>query len=162
MDKMKKMLKKRGLRRIGGKRGFTLIELLIVMSIIAVLVAIVVMSLVGFLGAGEGTVCEADGRSLQSAVMAFFVHEGATATSWPTTTGVAGEDILWSHADDDGDVFVDEYILTIPQSSDDATENGQPGGVGTGGWDCVWGIDANGIITVAEGINEAIDCPCAD
>ena len=45
---MKKMLKKRALRRIGGRRGFTLVEPLIVMTIIAVLVGIVVMRLVGF------------------------------------------------------------------------------------------------------------------
>jgi len=48
MDRMKKMLKKRALRRIGGRRGFTLVEPLIVMTIIAVLVGIVVMRLVGF------------------------------------------------------------------------------------------------------------------
>ena len=122
MDKMKKMLKKRGLRRVGGKRGFTLVELLIVMTIIAILVGIVVMSLVGFLGAGQETVCQADERSLQTAVIAFWVLNGGSATDWPTTDGTIENAILYTKGldtDGDGEIqddekFVPGFILERP------------------------------------------------
>ncbi|TET18479.1 MAG: type II secretion system protein [Dehalococcoidia bacterium] len=94
MYKMKEMLKKRGWRRIGGKRGFTLIELLIVMSIIAILVAIVVMSLTGFIGGGQKAAARADQRSLQTAVLAYYATEGV----WPCETQPTDgnpQDIAW-------------------------------------------------------------------
>ncbi|MFQ5924813.1 MAG: type II secretion system protein [Dehalococcoidia bacterium] len=125
MDKMKKMLKKRGLRRMDGQRGFTLMELLIVMSIIAVLVGIVVMSLSGFIGAGQATVCDADERTLQSAVMAFWITNGGGTTDWPTVAGgsaglaVGGSAIVYTAQDDDGNDFVPDYILEEPGSSID-------------------------------------------
>jgi len=142
MDKMKKMLKKRGLRRVGGKRGFTLVELLIVMTIIAVLVGIVVMSLIGFLGAGEETVCQADQRSLQTAVIAFWVLNGGAATDWPTACGDDGGEIACAidytkGLDSDGDGTIDEdekfvpgYVLETPR-----TEAG-----------AVWWIGADAIV----------------
>ena len=138
MDKMKKMLKKRGLRRVGGKRGFTLVELLIVMTIIAVLVGIVVMSLIGFLGAGEETVCQADQRSLQTAVIAFWVLNGGASDDWPTPLGFRGELIDWDAEDKDGNFFVDEYVLEKPASDAGA----------------LWGIDADGIV-----VSTGEDCP---
>jgi len=119
---MKKMLKKRGLRRVGGKRGFTLVELLIVMTIIAVLVGIVVMSLVGFLGAGQETVCQADERTLQSAVMAFWIANDGGAAGWPTAAGtlaVGGSAIDYTKADGDLNTFVPDYIMEEPGSSID-------------------------------------------
>jgi len=138
MDKMKKMLKKRGLRRVGGKRGFTLVELLIVMTIIAILVGIVVMSLAGFIGAGRETVCDADQRSLQTAVVAFWIFAGAGDTDWPTngggTPGEIPNDINWEATDADGNVFEDDYVQDKPASDDPAN----------------WGIDADGIV-VANG-----------
>ena len=123
MDKMKKMLKKRGLRRIGGKRGFTLVELLIVMTIIAVLVGIVVMSLAGFIGAGQEAVCDADERTLQSAVMAFWIANDGVAAGWPTAAGTlaaaGGSAIDYTATDSDANDFVPDYIVEIPGSSVD-------------------------------------------
>jgi|GEM_PF-1510263 len=156
MDKMKKMLKKRGLRRVGGKRGFTLVELLIVMTIIAVLVGIVVMSLIGFLGAGEETVCQADQRSLQTAVIAFWVLNGGSATDWPTEAGTIpaategaaidytkGLDSDGDGTIDDDEKFVPGYVLEKPRT--------EPGA----GW---WiGDDAIVVSTGAECLAQAAE-----
>ena len=135
MDKMKKMLKKRGLRRIGGKRGFTLVELLIVMTIIAILVAIVVMSLTGFIGAGKETVCDADKRSLQSAVTAFWIFNGADSDDWPTADGSKGEvgRIFYTSVDDAGNIFKPDYVIEVPQSDGEA----------------LWTINADGLVYAA-------------
>jgi len=135
MDKMKKMLKKKALRRVGGKRGFTLVELLIVMTIIAILVGIVVLSLSGFLGVAQETVCEADQRSLQSAVVAFWVFNGAASTDWPTTAGTILGRIDYTVVDDDGNVFQPDYILEVPDTDTAA----------------LWTINANGVVEEGAG-----------
>ncbi len=125
-----KRLKQRGFRRMGVKRGFTLIELLIVMSIIAVLVAVVALSLTGFLGAGESQVCQADKRSLQGAVLAYYAgNEG----SWPSTLGTAPGDIDWN-------LLAPGYALETPKSDTN----------------CDWQFDANGIVDN----NDTVNCPC--
>lgn len=94
------------------KEGFTLTELIIVISIIAVLLAIVVMSLTGFLGSAEETACEADQYSLQSAVAAFRVKAG----EWPTEGGTLDKAIDWDADDGTGNTFVPDYVSEIPRS----------------------------------------------
>lgn len=145
MDKMKKMLKKKALRRVGGKRGFTLVELLIVMTIIAILVAIVAMSLTGFLGGAKVTACEADWRSLQTAVVAFY----AVAGEWPTThvDGDPGYVIDYTAADPDGRTFEPDYVIRVPDTQAD----------------CGWEVDEDTIglvvISAAADIAGTCDCP---
>ena len=125
-----KRLKERGFRRVGGKRGFTLIELLIVMSIIAVLVAVVALSLTGFLGAGEEQVCQADKRALQGAVLAYYADNDG---SWPSSDGNAPGDIDWTK-------LTPGYVIEKPASDDD----------------CDWQFDADGLVDN----NDADNCPC--
>ena len=55
----------------GKQRGLTLMELVIVLAVIAVLVAIVVPSVTGYLGRGKERAYEADKRILQEAVDAW-------------------------------------------------------------------------------------------
>lgn len=151
MDKMKKMLKKRGLRRIGGKRGFTLVELLIVMTIIAILVAIVAMSLTGFLTGATETACEADWRSLQTAVVAFY----AVAEAWPTAGGATGVAIDYTAQYDSNDSgaidpadrrFRPDFVIDVP-----ATQ-----------LDCGWQVDdaTVGLVVQAAATVGAGTCGC--
>ena len=116
------------------KEGFTLTELIIVLSIIAVLLAIAVMSLTGFIGRGETTVCEADQYLLQSAVAAFRVKAG----EWPTEDGMLDQPIDWEAEDDIGNTFVPDYVLEKPRSD--------------GSYQ--WKIDGSGNVVPNEG-----DCP---
>jgi len=113
------------------KEGFTLTELLIVMSIIAVLLAIVVMALTGFIGRGTETVCQADQYSLNRAVIAFHVKAG----EWPTEDGTPGQPIDWEAEDDTGDTFVPDYVLEKPRSDGDYH----------------WKIDGSGTVVTDEG-----------
>lgn len=58
------------------KKGFTLIELLIVMSVIAILVAIIVPSFRGMQLEGYLTKAERELNTLQAAVESFYRHNG--------------------------------------------------------------------------------------
>lgn len=112
-------MKKRVFKRLGGKRrGFTLIELLIVLSILAVLAAVVVLALTGFIGRGESAACEADENAIQTSVYSYYYEN---AGSWPTTGGGAGADI-------DFTLLVPDYLNETPGSD-------------TG---CTWGLDDGG------------------
>lgn len=161
MDKMKKMLKKKALRRVGGKRGFTLVELLIVMTIIAILVAIVAMSLTGFLGGAKVTACEADWRSLQTAVVAFY----AIAGDWPTDQDGVNEgepgyviDYDALAVDDDGDTVYDpddgdlrfepDFVIDEPDTQAATV--------------CQWQVDEDsvGLVVISLAAATADTCPC--
>jgi len=127
-----KRLKQRGFRRVGGKRGFTLIELLIVMSIIAVLVAVVALSLTGFLGAGKEQVCQADQRSLQSAVLAYYT---GTNGNWPSTT----QPTTGTPQAINFTLLTPTYVLEKPGSDTN----------------CGWYVKVDGIVC-----NHNANCPC--
>jgi prepilin-type N-terminal cleavage/methylation domain-containing protein len=117
-------------------RGFTLIELLITLTIIAILVSIVVISLTTFIGKGEKEACGADQHLLQVAVAAFY----SQGLEWPTGEDqVLPADIVWDDTDDYGDALVPEYLFEVPAT--DAK--------------CDWQIDAHGRV-VANGD----ECPC--
>ena len=126
-------MKKRFLKRLGGKRrGFTLIELLIVLSILAVLAAVVVLALTGFIGRGETAACDADEQAIQTAVYAFYYENSG---DWPTADDAGGKAIQWSD-------LVPTYLNETPDS--DAT--------------AVWGIEAGGQVCCNNAV--AADCPC--
>ena len=107
-------IKKVAGRRMGGKkRGFTLIELLIVIAILAVLSAVVALSLTGFIGRGETQACEADESAIQTAVYSFYYESDG---DWPTSdTNVPG-DIVWTASDGSGGTFNVNYLSETPSS----------------------------------------------
>lgn len=59
-------------KRGGTSGGFSLIELLVVVVIIGLLATIVVFSVRGLNGSGQATACDADARSLGTAIEAYF------------------------------------------------------------------------------------------
>ena len=123
-------MKKRFLKRLGGKRrGFTLIELLIVLSILAVLAAVVVLALTGFIGRGESAACESDEAALQTAVYAFYYENDG---DWPTSDDAGGKAIQYTD-------LVPTYLNETPDSDADAT----------------WGIETSGQVC-----SDAATPPC--
>ena len=109
---MKKLAKKYGLKRVGGKqKGFTLIELLIVLTILAILVAVVTLALTSFIGKGESEACEADKDSLQIASLAYY-HENS---SWPSLYTDMIPQYIDKTPDSDGDC--DWGISTVAASN---------------------------------------------
>jgi prepilin-type N-terminal cleavage/methylation domain-containing protein len=147
-------VKKRFLKRLGGKRrGFTLIELLIVLSILAVLAAVVVLALTGFIGRGKTEACKTDERSLQTAVYAWYYEN--PANEWPTADGDAGPidwDITYTDLGPDGEIgggddttyaFVPDYVGEIPGT--DAT--------------CTWSVNDKGNVCRAIA---ATGCKCSE
>jgi prepilin-type N-terminal cleavage/methylation domain-containing protein len=127
-------VKKRFLRRLGGKRrGFTLIELLIVLSILAVLAAVVVLALTGFIGRGETAACEADEDAIQTAAVAYYYENDG---DWPTAGGGDAADI-------DFGLLAPTYLTEAPGT--DA--------------ECIWGLDTGGVVCTQE---VAVgDCGCS-
>lgn len=98
---MKKLMKKYGLRKIGGKqKGFTLIELLIVLTILAILVAVVTLALTSFIGKGETEACEADADALQIAALAYYHDNSST---WPVGWQMIDGGYIDKAPDSDGD-----------------------------------------------------------
>jgi len=136
-------VKKRFFKRLGGKRrGFTLIELLIVLSILAVLAAVVVLALTGFIGRGKAEACKTDERSLQTAVYAWYYEN--PLNEWPTTDGTVPGDINWdaTYTDAGGTdfTFVPDYVGEAPGTDTP----------------CVWGLDAKG--NVCAGTPDTCKC----
>ncbi len=79
------------LRLLRRDRGFTLIEIMIVLAVLAVMAAIVVPNVAGFLGRGKERAFEADRRLLQSAVDAWRTDISQRGGNpWPTVGGVKG------------------------------------------------------------------------
>lgn len=77
-------MKRRGLKRRGGKRGFTLIELLIVMVILAILAGIVIISVGGVIGRGQATAYEGAKEQVELGVSDYVAR---TFGSYPTLNG---------------------------------------------------------------------------
>jgi len=123
------------LKPIVGKDGFTLVELLIVLSILAVLAGVVVLSLSMYVSRGHEEACNVDQRSLQSAVIDYlYANDG----SWPTEDGSKPGDIFYG--DPVTGPLVGDYINEVPDSD----------------INCDWQIDGQGIVVT----NTPDDCPC--
>jgi len=67
-----------------GEKGFTLVELLIILTILAMLAAIVTPALNGTFTRGSEVALKTDTRTIQSAVQAFYtdVHRGPSNNAW--------------------------------------------------------------------------------
>jgi prepilin-type N-terminal cleavage/methylation domain-containing protein len=131
-------LRKRVFSRIGGKRGFTLIELLIVLTILAVLAAVVVLALTGFIGRGKSQACEAEQQSLQTSVYTYYYENDG---DWPTADGNPGA-ISYT-------LLIGGYIDATPQYDDGGAD------------DCDWVVDEDVEGQVCVPPAAVGTCPCA-
>jgi prepilin-type N-terminal cleavage/methylation domain-containing protein len=74
-----------------GEKGFTLVEIIIVLAVIAVLAAVVIPNVTGFLGRGKERGWGADRDILQAAVDSYRTDIGKRAGNpWPTLGGLIG------------------------------------------------------------------------
>ena len=117
------------------KNGFTIVELIIVLSILAVLAGVVVLSLSMYIGKGHTEACNADQRLLQSAVIGYLYENDG---SWPTEDGSKPGDLFYG--DPVTSPLVADYINEVPESD----------------VNCDWQIDGQGMVVT----NTPDDCPC--
>jgi prepilin-type N-terminal cleavage/methylation domain-containing protein len=72
--------------------GFTLIELLIVIIILGILATVVVFAVAGIRDSGDKSACEAELRSVETAIEAYYAENGVYTTTRrrsTTSTSVA-------------------------------------------------------------------------
>ncbi len=132
-------LNKRALELSGKGKGFTLIEIIIVLAVIAVLAAIVVPSISGYLSRGEEASLEADQKSIQLAVNDYYVNE----YEYPTATGSGGDPGPDTYIN--FTVLVDaKYLIEVPGS----VGHQNPGGSADGKY--TWYVDGQGKVCYVE------------
>ena len=110
-----------------GQKGFTLIEILIVLALMAVLAAIVIPNVQGFLGRGKDDSYKVDKKTLQAAVDGYYTKNSAyptTAGATGTPTGAGNNSYIVAST-----LITDKYLNDTPASS-----NTYNGGTGTYGW----------------------------
>ena len=69
-------------------KGFTLVELLIVIVILGILATVTVFAVRGITDSGQESACNADEKTLQVAVEAYFAQNGGTALPEEVQAGV--------------------------------------------------------------------------
>jgi prepilin-type N-terminal cleavage/methylation domain-containing protein len=116
-----------------GERGFTLIELLMVISILAVLGAVVAPNLGGLLGFGKQQAFNADAVTIQTAVDAYYLTRNPSVYPTDANNGIGPGAINFTYL-----VTSSALLKTVPQSALPAQ-----GGLGN----YLWGINSVGAIT---------------
>ena len=110
-----------------GQKGFTLIEILIVLALMAVLAAIVIPNVQGFLGRGKDDSYKVDKKTLQAALDGYYTKNsaypsvGTNKSGLPTPSNNSYVDM--------STLITDKYLNDTPSSS-----NTYNGGTGTYGW----------------------------
>lgn len=120
-----------------GQKGFTLIEILIVLALMAVLAAIVIPNVQGFLGRGKQDAYNSDRKTLQVAADAYYTA-AANRTTFPTKNGASGTPSGSANTYIDTDLLVNgKYINEAPASASTYNLSSATGSYG-------WYVDTNG------------------
>jgi len=147
------------LKRLHEQHGFTLVELLLVISIMAILLSIVTISLLGFLGRGKEEAYTIDRRNIQNAVDAYYAESINTLGrwAWPTRPGSDGTCTVTNTSGlplgtcaDASDAYInftqlvaDNYLQSVPESASSYNTGG-----GNGSY--IWFIDHHGTVSTSQ------------
>jgi prepilin-type N-terminal cleavage/methylation domain-containing protein len=107
------------LERLNEKRndeGFTLIELLIVIIILAILAAIVVFAVGTTTTNAKASSCNADAKSVETAVEAYKAQQGAYPPSMAALT-TAGPNGPWLREAPSATLATNGYVVTLVPST---------------------------------------------
>jgi general secretion pathway protein G len=77
-------------------KGFTLVELLIVIVILGILATVTVFAVRGITDQGQTSACQADQKTLQVALEAYYAQEGNTAGDNATEADLVSSGLLAS------------------------------------------------------------------
>ncbi|GEM_PF-344448 len=140
-------------------RGFTLVEIMIVLAVLAVLAAVVIPNVSGFLGRGKERAFDTDKRLLQAAVDAWRTDIANRAGNpWPTVGGVKGalsdNVLLGVDTSATTSTVIKVSLLTTGtylKGNDVVKSFAYSTGTGTGATNSpvgsyVWYIDSNGLV----------------
>lgn len=75
-------------------KGFTLVELLIVIVILGILATVTVFAVRGITDKGQENACDVEGRTLDTAIEAFYAQEGTDVTVVATVYAADGVTIV--------------------------------------------------------------------
>ena len=93
------------------ERGFTLVELLVVVTILGILAAVVVASLIGLTGNAQTQACAEEKRTVQTAVAAYMAANNKSSLSGSELTITSS-------------VYVPDFLVTAPDQSYTIAANG--------------------------------------
>ncbi len=79
-------------------KGFTLVELLIVIVILGILATVTVFAVRGITDQGKTSACEADQKTLETAVEAYFAQNGSSTIAAPAETTLVTAGFLRSES----------------------------------------------------------------
>ncbi len=79
-------------------KGFTLVELLIVIVILGILATVTVFAVRGITDQGKTSACEADQKTLETAVEAYFAQNGSSTITAPAETTLVSQGFLRSES----------------------------------------------------------------
>lgn len=116
-----------------GERGFTLIELLMVISILAVLGAVVAPNVGGLLGFGKQQAFNADAATIQTAVDAYYLTRNPNRYPTDANDGLGPGSINFTYL-----VTSVALLKTVPSSA-------APAQGGSGSY--LWEINSAGAVT---------------
>ncbi len=130
------MKKKLGFK--SNQRGFTLVEVVVVMAILAILAAIVIPNVTGYMGKGRMAGWEEDHDALETAVDAYYAHLSAypVIMTEPLPEGLEGivkEGAIYYGYIDIGALATEDYIkgagaVSSADTSKNTTATNTPSG----------------------------------